>query len=157
MEIASNHTFRFPTSRARVWDALAEVSDYPRWWPWLRRFEADGLGEGEVWRCAIRPPLPYGLCCTVELTTVQAPALVVARVGGDIVGHARLDLTEAGPGTEARISSRLRASRLPARLLSRLAPPVARWGHDWVFSTAARQFERAALGGSGPGPTRTSP
>lgn len=147
MEIASNHTFRFPTPRAGVWDALAGVSDYPAWWPWLRRFDATGLDEGDVWWCTIRPPLPYALRCTVELTTVRAPALVVARVGGDIVGDARLDLAEAGTATEARITSRLQARRLPARLLARLAPPVARWGHDWVFSTAARQFERAALGG----------
>jgi uncharacterized protein YndB with AHSA1/START domain len=146
MQITSNHTFRFPVPRARVWDALAEVADYPTWWPWLRQFEAGALDEGEVWRCTIRPPLPYVLRCTVELATVRAPALVVARLDGDIAGDARLDLTDAAPGTQARITSRLRAARLPARVLSRLAPPVARWGHDWVFSTAARQFERAALG-----------
>jgi uncharacterized protein YndB with AHSA1/START domain len=181
MEISSNHTYRFPASRAAVWDALLDVSSYPRWWPWLRRFEAAGLDEGAVWRCAIRPPLPYALRCSVELTSVRPPALVVARIGGDIVGDARLELTEltepaepAGPvepaegpepaggrpfgatgdgtpapaasATEARITSRLEARRLPARLLARLAPPAARWGHDWVFTTAAHQFALAALG-----------
>ncbi|HEY8526216.1 MAG TPA: hypothetical protein VIL48_14695 [Acidimicrobiales bacterium] len=145
MEISSNHTFRLPAARPAVWDALGAVCDYRTWWPWLRRFEASGLDEGDVWRCAIRPPLPYVLRCTVELTTVQAPALVVAQLDGDIVGDARLDLTDAGPHTEARITSHLRARRLPARLLARLAPPVARWGHDWVFATAARQFERALV------------
>jgi hypothetical protein len=146
MEIASNHTFLLPAPRAAVWDALGEVSDYPAWWPWLRRFDAGGLDEGDVWRCAIRPPLPYALQCTVTLTTVRAPALVVARLAGDVAGDARLDLTEQPRATEARITSRLEARRLPARLLARVAPPVARWGHDWVFTTAARQFAAAALG-----------
>jgi uncharacterized protein YndB with AHSA1/START domain len=152
MEISSNHTFVLPAPRAAVWDALGVVSDYRTWWPWLRRFDAEGLDEGHVWRCAIRPPLPYVLRCTVELTSVRAPELVVARVAGDIAGDARLDLTElAAPATEARITSRLEARRLPARLLSRLAPPAARWGHDWVFTTAARQFA-AALGTSSASP-----
>jgi hypothetical protein len=151
MEIASNHTFLLPAPRAAVWDSLGEVSNYRTWWPWLRRFEASGLDEGDVWRCTIRPPLPYVLRCTVALTTVRAPDLVVARVAGDIAGDARLDLTElpqppagpAGPATEARITSQLEARGVPARMLSRLAPAAARWGHDWVFTTAARQFAAA--------------
>ncbi len=150
MEISSNHTFRFPLPRQAVWEALTGVGAYPSWWPWLRRFEATGLDEGAVWRCAIRPPLPYAIRCSVELTSVRAPELVVARVAGDIAGDARLDLTDlAGTApaaaTEARVTSRLEARRLPARVLARAAPPFARWGHDWVFTTAARQFA-AALG-----------
>jgi uncharacterized protein YndB with AHSA1/START domain len=147
MEIASNHTVLLPAPRAAVWEALGGVSHYRTWWPWLRRFDATCLDEGDVWRCTIRPPLPYVLRCTVELTSVRAPELVVARLAGDIAGDARLELNEqpAGPATEARITSRLQARRRAARLLSRAAPPVARWGHDWVFTTAARQFA-AALG-----------
>jgi uncharacterized protein YndB with AHSA1/START domain len=148
MEISSNHTYRFSLPRQAVWEALTGVSAYSTWWPWLRQFDGTALDEGAVWRCAIRPPLPYAIRCSVELTSVRAPELVVARVAGDIAGDARLDLTEladTAPGTEARITSRLQARRLPARLLSRVAPPAARWGHDWVFTTAARQFA-AALG-----------
>jgi Polyketide cyclase / dehydrase and lipid transport len=177
MEISSNHSYRFPAPRRVVWAALADVSAYPSWWPWLRRFEATGAGlaEGAVWRCTIRPPLPYAIRCSVELTYVRAPALVTADITGDILGHARLDLTQLaqvtlpypspstgephnlpghsgtrgrarpGPATEARITSRLEARHMPARLLAGLAPSAARWGHDWVFDTAARQFARAAL------------
>jgi uncharacterized protein YndB with AHSA1/START domain len=147
VEITSNHSFVLPAPRAAVWAALGDVSDYRSWWPWLRRFDAGGLEEGDVWRCTIRPPLPYVLRCTVALTTVQAPAMIVARVAGDITGDARLDLTEQAESTHARLTSRLEARRLPARLLSRVAPPAARWGHDWVFTTAARQFAAAALDG----------
>jgi uncharacterized protein YndB with AHSA1/START domain len=107
MEIASNHTVLLPAPRAAVWEALGGVSHYRTWWPWLRRFDATCLDEGDVWRCTIRPPLPYVLRCTVELTSVRAPELVVARLAGDIAGDARLELNEqpAGPATEARITS----------------------------------------------------
>jgi uncharacterized protein YndB with AHSA1/START domain len=154
MEISSNHTFVLPAPRPAVWDALAEVSAYRAWWPWLRRFEAEGLEEGEVWRCTIRPPLPYALRSTVALVTVRAPTLVVARLTGDIAGEARLDLTDvtdatdATDATHARITSRLQARHRAARLLSRVAPAAARWGHDWVFTTAARQFEAAIAASS---------
>ena len=155
MEITSNHTYRLPAPRTEVWRALAGVSAYPSWWPWLRRFSASALVEGDEWRCTIRPPLPYAIRCRVALVGVRAPDLVVARVSGDIAGTARLELTEAAAATtDARITSRLEARRLPARLLARVAPPVARWGHDWVFDTAARQFAAAGLGGTA---TRTSP
>jgi uncharacterized protein YndB with AHSA1/START domain len=156
MEISSNHTYRLPAPRTDVWRALAGVSAYPSWWPWLRQFSASALAEGDEWRCTIRPPLPYAIRCRVVLVEVLAPTLVVARVSGDIAGTARLSLEPVagrgepddlgGPGTDARIVSRLHARRLPARLLARVAPGVARWGHDWVFDTAARQFAAAGLG-----------
>jgi uncharacterized protein YndB with AHSA1/START domain len=147
MEISSNHTYRLPAPRTDVWRALAGVSAYPSWWPWLRQFSASALAEGDEWRCTIRPPLPYAIRCRVVLVEVLAPSLVVARVTGDIAGTARLSLEPAGgPGTDARIVSQLEARRLPARALARVAPGVARWGHDWVFDTAARQFAAAGLG-----------
>ena len=154
MEISSNHTYRLPAPRAEVWRALAGVSAYPSWWPWLRRFTASALVEGDEWGCTIRPPLPYAIRCRVALVGVREPSLVVARVSGDIAGGARLELTDVragGGATEARITSLLEARRLPARLLARVAPPVARWGHDWVFTTAARQFA-AALAASSASP-----
>jgi uncharacterized protein YndB with AHSA1/START domain len=148
MEISSNHTFVLPVPSAAVWDALGDVSAYRTWWPWLRRLEARGLEEGDVWRCTIRPPLPYALSCTVELLSVRPASMVVARLAGDIAGDARLDLTDLADGARARITSRLEARHRAARLLSRVAPAAARWGHDWVFTTAARQFTAAVAASS---------
>jgi hypothetical protein len=47
----------------------------------------------------------------------------------------------------AFIDATAKGHRLAGGAFQRLAPPVARWGQDWVFTTAARQFAAAALGG----------
>ena len=157
MEIRSEHRYRFPAPPDAVWDALTDVGAYPSWWPWLRRFEARALAVGDVWRCEIRPPLPYAVRCAVTLVAVSAPGLVAAEVTGGVTGDARLSLVPAGRGTELRVASRLVARHLPARALARLLPGVARRGHDWVFDTGAAQFATAhgwsaspSLRGEGP-------
>src|SRR5690348_7899427 len=35
----SSRTWDFPVPADELWDRIAEVQDYRRWWPWLRRFE----------------------------------------------------------------------------------------------------------------------
>jgi hypothetical protein len=127
------------------------VDDYPRWWPWLRRFEARGLVEGDRWRCRVQPPLPYGLQFIVTLEEVVPPRLIRATVDGDLRGEARLEVhdTEPPSGVPAGCDVRLRSTLFPAAALPRamatVAPGVARFGHNWVIENGVRQFEHRAL------------
>ncbi|HEX5365805.1 MAG TPA: hypothetical protein VFW63_03945 [Acidimicrobiales bacterium] len=135
-----------------LWRRLTAVADYPAWWPWLRSFDAAELATGEVWTCAIHPPVPYTVRCTVRLERVEAPRLVQATVGGDLRGPARLDLVGTGDtgraeGTRATFTSSLAARGRAVAVVARVVPPLARWGHAWVLDTAARQFG-AVVGGS---------
>jgi uncharacterized protein YndB with AHSA1/START domain len=145
VQIGSDHRFGFAADPGTVWRAMAAVDQYRTWWPWLRRFEATELRTGERWRCEVRPPLPYTVRFVVVLEEVVAPHRVRSSVEGDIVGTADLALVEQGAGSELRLRSALEPGNALLRSLGALARPLAQYGHDWVITTGARQFERAAL------------
>lgn len=141
MRIRSDRTYHLPGRADDVWRRLARIEDYRSWWPWLRRFEARALAGGDVWRCTLRPPVPYAIRCDIALVEVEAPRLVTAALSGDLVGAARFELRDGGHGgTEVRLVSDLAAARLALRLAARLLPAAARRGHDRLLDAAARQF-----------------
>jgi hypothetical protein len=148
VEIRSDRMYRFALAPAALWRQLLRVEDYPSWWPWVRRFDANALASGDVWRCTIQPPLPYALRCSLQLGAVIAPKLIEADVSGDLSGWARLEFREVAEpdqpaATDVRLVAVLAAASAPVRIASRLFPRLAHWGHDWVLDTAARQFATA--------------
>jgi uncharacterized protein YndB with AHSA1/START domain len=145
VQISSDHTFTFAADPGTVWGAIAATDCYRTWWPWLRRFEAGDLRAGARWTCEVRPPMPYTLRFVVVLDEVVAPTRVASTIEGDIVGTALLTLGPGHPGSELRLTSELAPANTLLRSLGALARPLARFGHDWVITTGARQFERAAL------------
>jgi uncharacterized protein YndB with AHSA1/START domain len=145
VRIGSDHRFRFAADPDTVWRAMASVDQYRAWWPWLRRFEADGLCAGQRWTCEVRPPLPYTVRFIVVLDEVVSSQRIRSSIEGDIVGTAELTLHGRPTGSELRLTSELAPANRLLRSLGTLARPLARYGHDWVITTGARQFERAAL------------
>jgi hypothetical protein len=133
------------TLPAELWSVFERVDDYPRWWPWLRRFDADALAVGEQWSCEVRPPLGYPVRFDLELVEVSSPCLVTALVSGDVEGSARLDVERFGSGSAIRLESALRPANALMRAISTFAEPVARRSHDWVLGTGLRQFLERAL------------
>lgn len=148
VDVESDRTYRFDTDRVAVWDAIGRVDDYRGWWPWLRSFDAAGLAAGETWRCTVSPPVPYALRFEVELVEVEVHERIEAVVTGDIGGHAVVTLRPDGPddsSTEVRLVSSLEPRRTLLTGVTRLAPWLSRFGHDWVLDTGLRQFRRRAL------------
>ena len=145
MQLTTTRELHFDADRGTVWAAMSRVTDFPSWWPWLRRFDGTDLATGSVWSCVIQPPLPYVLRVTVTLDEVVAPALVVATVAGEVSGTARLVLDDDGDRCRAVLTSTLTPTHGIPRLVARLAPAVARFGHDWVLEIGARQFADRAL------------
>lgn len=143
MGIRSRRDWRFDAPLTEVWNALAAVDAYPSWWPWLRRFDATSLTEGQVWRCTVKPPLPYSLTFDLTLDSVVDQHSIKATLSGDLCGTARIDLEPADEATRLQLTSSIEARRRPVAMLERLAGPIARWGHDWVLDTGARQFAAA--------------
>lgn len=140
MQLTSTRQRHFDVDRPTVWAAMSRVGDVGNWWPWLRCFEGAALTTGSVWQCVVQPPLPYSLRITIALDEVIAPRLVEATVAGDVTGDARLVLEEDETGCRAVLRSRLTAQQATLQLVARLAPPLARFGHDWVLDNAAQQF-----------------
>ncbi len=114
--ITTVHRYDLSLPREEVWRLISEVSHYPDWWPWLRVFDGAALAKGEEWRC------------------------------GDMVGVATLTLDEnADVGCTATLQSSLAPGNTALQLVSRLAAPLARFGHDWVRHSGARQFTARAI------------
>jgi uncharacterized protein YndB with AHSA1/START domain len=146
LEIVSDRRYTMAADVGTVWAALAGVDAYQRWWPWLRAFDASCLCEADVWRCTVRPPLPYTLRLTVSLLEVVQPALIRARVGGDVAGHAAVRLSPVPGGCEVRLTSRLAPARRSFAVVAAIARPAAVWAHDRVLDRGAAQFVERALG-----------
>ncbi|HEX4434837.1 MAG TPA: SRPBCC family protein [Acidimicrobiales bacterium] len=143
--ISTVHRYELPLARSHVWSLISDVEQYRTWWPWLRSFDAGALAQGEEWHCMVQPPVPYLVRFTVFIEEVEAGALVRASVGGDVVGEATLTLHDADDGCVTTLQSTLAPGNRALGLVSRFAGPVARFGHDWVLDSGARQFIARAV------------
>jgi hypothetical protein len=145
VRIRSDRRHAFSVPPAELWAAMARIEAYRIWWPWLRRFEADGFAPGSTWSAVVQPPLPYRLRFDVVLDQVDAPSVVSAQVSGDIEGSARLEVAPLDDGCELHLLSELRPTNGVLRAVAQVAAPLARFGHDWVLDTGLRQFRDRAL------------
>ena len=142
-----DRTFDFAVSRDVLWDALNDIDQFPRWWPWLRSFDASAekLTPGTVANCAVRAPLPYTLEFRVHIEQVEPGLWIDTRVSGDLEGPARLEVGGEGEASTARLTWSVDL-RLPMlAVASRVARPVLVWAHDRVVSTGVEQFREHAL------------
>ena len=108
MEVRSERRFEFDAAPPALWAALGSVDDYPSWWPWLRRFDAQALAQGEEWGCTVKPPLPYVVRFTVRFDDVEVERRIDAVVGGDIEGPAQLLIEPSTAGSAVTLTSSLR-------------------------------------------------
>ncbi len=154
--ITTGHRYELPLGQETVWSLITGVERYQSWWPWLRQFEGSGLSVGDEWRCTVQPPVPYLVRFRVVIDQVEPPSFVRAQVLGDVVGDATLTLEPAavdaadGNGVSptrcvALLHSLLAPGNTALAAVSRFAAPVARFGHDWVLDSAARQFIARAI------------
>jgi uncharacterized protein YndB with AHSA1/START domain len=147
VRLRSDQRHHFDASPAELWDAMVSVDRFQAWWPWLRRFDASGVGRGEVWTATVQPPLPYRVTFDLLLTEVVAPHRIAVDVTGDVEGSARLEVHADGSGGRSQLhfTSELTPTSTLLRAVARLAPPVARYGHEWVLGTGRQQFRARAL------------
>ena len=138
--ITTEHSYDLPLLREQAWSLISDVSNYRNWWPWLRVFDAAALAPGEEWRCEVQPPVPYLVRFRVVIEEVETSVRVRARVVGDVVGSATLRIEDTASGCTATLDSTLAPGNTALRMVSRFAGPIARFGHDWVLDSGARQF-----------------
>lgn len=146
VRLDSVREFHVAADTGAVWDALARVGDYPRWWNWLRHFDGTRLAAGERWRCTVRPMVPYALRFVIELREVEPGERVAAGVSGDLVGQAALTLESVTTGTRVRLTASLAPQSRVARGVAVVLPGLARAGHDRVLDDGVRRFRREVVG-----------
>lgn len=125
-----------------LWAEIEDVRQFRIWWPWLHRFDAQGMEAGDVWQCTVQPPLPYTLSFAITIDEVQAAERVTATVSGEITGAAQLTIVPEPDGCTARLTSQLAPASRFLQAIALVARPVVSVGHDWVLDTGARQFRR---------------
>ena len=145
MEVRSERRFEFDAAPPALWAALGSVDDYPRWWPWLRRFEARALAPGEEWRCTVKPPLPYVVRFAIKFGKVEVEQRIDATVRGDIEGPAQLLIEPSSGGSAVTLTSSLRPTNTVLKAAALVGRPLVRYGHDWVLDIGAGQFASRAL------------
>jgi Polyketide cyclase / dehydrase and lipid transport len=137
--------FEFAVSPEAFWATVSRTDSFPEWWSWLRQFESEGLREGAHTDCLIQAPLPYALRVAIDVERAMPPERVETRVTGDLEGPARLEITPAPSGCEARLVWTLELREPWLRRFARVGRPVLAWAHDRVITIGVRQFERVAL------------
>ena len=145
MEVRSERRFEFDAAPPALWAVLGSVEDYPRWWPWLRRFDARALAPGEEWRCTVKPPLPYAVRFAIRFDEVEVERRIDATVEGDIEGPAQLLIEPSAGGSAVTLTSSLRPTHTVLKAAALLGRPLVRYGHDWVLDIGAGQFASRAL------------
>jgi len=145
VEVRSERRFEFDAAPPALWAALGSVDDYPRWWPWLRRFDARALAPGEEWRCTVKPPLPYVVRFAIRFDEVEVERRIDATVEGDIEGPAQLLIEPSAGGSAVTLTSSLRPTNTVLKAAALLGRPLVRYGHDWVLDIGAGQFASRAL------------
>lgn len=140
-----DRTWEFPVPVERLWDMLERTDQYPRWWSWLREFEADGFESGAHAELVIQSPLPYALRCTIQIDHLRAQDVVETTVSGDLCGPARLEVRPRADGCAARLVWSLTPGTFVLRQLAVIGRPAMVWAHDRVVDTGVDQFRRRAL------------
>lgn len=145
MQADSDRCYHFALPVDAVWETLTRTDDYRSWWPWLRRFDPGPLVPGARWCCEVQPPVPYRVAFDLVIGEVREGESVTATVEGGLRGDARLGVAAEPGGCALRLTASLVPADRILRTVARFAPPVARFGHDWILDTGFRQFSERAL------------
>lgn len=130
-----------------VWQALTEVDDWPRWWPYVQSVETlrrgrEPDGVGELRRIAWGSRLPYGFTLEVECLESEAPRRLRGRSRGALEGEGLWELWPDGLGTVVRYTWRLDLNTRWMRLVAPLMSPVFRWNHEGVMRGGGQGLAR---------------
>ncbi len=139
-------TWELEVGPERFWDTISRTDQYQQWWPWLRRFDADGMAEGSTWVAVIQSPLPYALRVKLVLDEVVPCERLAATVDGDIIGRAGLTLSPTASGSAVDVEWEMKPRSRAMQMAAVLARPLLRWSHEWVLTRGLEQFRRAAIG-----------
>ena len=133
---ARRHTYAFSSTWVveapvtHVFDVLADLERYPRWWPQVRRVERIADDAASV---TVRSFLPYELTFVLTRTAIEVGAALEASMTGDLVGWSRWDLAPSERGTTVHFRERARVARRSLRWIEPFARPAFLANHAWMM------------------------
>jgi hypothetical protein len=122
-----------------VYEALADIEGYQRWWPQVRgtrRLDAD------TGRVRIRSLLPYTLDLILH-RAVQDEAQGVLRVEieGDLRGWCAWQVVAEGPGTRAVFSQEVDVEATMLQRAPLAVRPLLRYNHAYMMRAGEHGLE----------------
>jgi len=143
-EYSFRSTWRLAAPPGAVYAALAELADYPSWWPEVRR--AEPLGR-DTYRLTCRSFLPYDLVFTTTQRRRDPVAGVLeASMVGDLTGFSRWTITASGAGTEAVFEEEVEVMKASLRRLAPVARPAFRGNHSLMMRHGQRGLRAYVAG-----------
>lgn len=119
-----------------VFRALAEIDDYPTWWPEVR---AVHRLPDDARRLVVRALLPYDLVCTIRQSRRDRGAgILEATMDGDLEGFSRWTITAPPGGTVAVFDEQVVVHKRLLRRLSLIARPAFVGNHRLMMSHGRR-------------------
>lgn len=130
-------TYRFrsawhvPADRDRLFDVLADIGAYPRWWPQVR--SVDRVDEDTA-ALVCRSVLPYDLRMRAARAREDRDSgALEVRLSGDLDGWSRWTLRGEGSGTALLYEQEVVAHGQTLRLLGLVGRPFLRLNHAWMM------------------------
>lgn len=135
----------------RVWSALAQPEEWPRWWSCVRAVRTlhagNAEGVGSIRRIRWSGSLPWET--EIEIETVEAlrPERLRGRSRGMLHGDGIWLLRADGDGrTAVTCVWRVEMARAWMRWLAPLVAPVFRWNHDGLMRAGEAGLARHLAG-----------
>lgn len=116
---------------ADVYEVLADIANYPLWWPEVRKATKIDDETGEI-RC--RSFLPFDLVIQVKHSIRnQQAGLLRATLSGDLEGYASWEIIGRDGGTDLVFDQEVVANKALLRRLVLIARPFLRGNHDMMM------------------------
>ncbi|MEP6609383.1 MAG: SRPBCC family protein [Burkholderiaceae bacterium] len=126
----------------RVWKALLEPDQWPRWWRYVEAVvelaKGDAQGVGAIRRYTWSSRLPYRLSLDMRTTALARPSFIEGVASGDLNGSGRWQLQAAGQTTLVRYIWIVTTGKSWMNLFAPILAPVFAWNHDQVMREGGR-------------------
>ena len=131
-------TWLLECPRERVWEAVHDQANWPRWWRGVELAEEVSPGAegdvGTVSRMVWKSVLPYRVEFEVTTTRVERPTLLEGSARGGLEGTGRWRFYEQDGVTAVLYEWNVATTKPWMNLLAPLLRPVFEWNHDWVMA-----------------------
>jgi uncharacterized protein YndB with AHSA1/START domain len=139
--MASDHyrfrsVWRIAAHPDRVYAALANVAEYPTWWPQVHAARRLDGASGEL-RC--RSLLPYDLVFVIRREVEDGERRILrASLDGDLAGSSQWTISDEDGQTRAVFEEDVVVRKALIRLVGPAARPALRFNHDRMMRAGER-------------------
>jgi hypothetical protein len=130
----------------RVWEAIHNTEEWPRWWKYVQNVSelepGGGEGVGSVSSYTWSSALPYKLSFQMCTTRIDKPYLLEGIAQGELTGTGRWDLSSEDGVTTVRYKWEVDMKKPLLNLIAPVARPFFVWNHNKVMQAGGEGLAR---------------